>query len=128
MVGYYGRDEETAAALRNGWLHTGDLGYLDDDGFLFISGRSKNVIISGGLNIYPAEIEQALMRHDAVAEAAVIPVPICPGSAGPAAGCASGARTAARAHRGVRYRTVTLISTLCRSVTFSSGSTSIQVT
>jgi fatty-acyl-CoA synthase len=74
MVGYYGRAEETAAALRNGWLHTGDLGYLDEDGFLFISGRSKDVIISGGLNIYPVEIEQALMRHEAVAEAAVIPV------------------------------------------------------
>jgi fatty-acyl-CoA synthase len=74
MAGYYGRPEETAAALRNGWLHTGDLGYLDEDGFLFISGRSKDVIISGGLNIYPVEIEQALMRHEAVAEAAVIPV------------------------------------------------------
>ncbi|MBS1677870.1 MAG: AMP-binding protein [Actinobacteria bacterium] len=75
MIGYYGRGEETAAALRGGWLHTGDLGYLDEDGFLFISGRSKDVIISGGLNIYPVEIEGALMRHPAVAEAAVIPVP-----------------------------------------------------
>jgi len=75
MVGYYGRTEDTRDALRGGWLHTGDLGYLDEDGFLFISGRSKDVIISGGLNIYPVEIEQALMRHEAVAEVAVIPVP-----------------------------------------------------
>jgi fatty-acyl-CoA synthase len=75
MIGYYGKPAETAAALRGGWFHTGDLGHLDDEGFLFISGRSKDVIISGGLNIYPVEIEQALMRHAAVAEAAVIPVP-----------------------------------------------------
>ena len=75
MIGYHAKPEATAAALRGGWFHTGDLGHLDDEGFLYISGRSKDVIISGGLNIYPVEIEQALMRHEAVAEVAVIPVP-----------------------------------------------------
>jgi fatty-acyl-CoA synthase len=74
-LGYYGQPDATAAVLRGGWLHTGDLGYLDEDGFLFISGRSKDVIISGGLNIYPAEVEHLLARHDAVAEAAVIGEP-----------------------------------------------------
>lgn len=74
MVGYYGKSEETARVLRGGWFHTGDLGYIDEDGFLYISGRSKDVIISGGLNIYPAEIEDVLSRHEAVAEVAVIPV------------------------------------------------------
>jgi fatty-acyl-CoA synthase len=72
MVGYHGLPEATASVLKNGWLHTGDLGYLDEDGYLFISGRSKDLIISGGLNIYPAEVEQALLRHDAIAEVAVI--------------------------------------------------------
>ena len=71
-LGYYGMPDATAAVLRGGWLHTGDLGYLDADGFLFISGRSKDVVISGGLNIYPAEVEHLLNRHPAVAEAAVI--------------------------------------------------------
>lgn len=75
MLGYYGMPEETATVLRGGWLHTGDLGHLDEDGFLYISGRSKDMIISGGLNIYPAEIEHELVRHPAVAEAAVIGVP-----------------------------------------------------
>jgi fatty-acyl-CoA synthase len=75
MVGYHGLPEATATVLKNGWFHTGDLGYLDEDGYLFISGRSKDLIISGGLNIYPAEIENALIRHGAVAEVAVIGQP-----------------------------------------------------
>lgn len=75
MIGYYGQPEATLAVLGDGWLHTGDLGYLDDEGFLFIRGRSKDLIISGGMNIYPAEVEQAVMRHPAVAEAAVFGAP-----------------------------------------------------
>ena len=74
-LGYYGLPEATAAVLRRGWLHTGDLGYLDADGFLYISGRSKDVVITGGLNVYPAEVEHVLGRHDAVAEVAVIGEP-----------------------------------------------------
>ena len=74
---YLGDPEQTAAAfLRDdGWLWTGDLGYLDDDGFLVLVDRSKDVVISGGENIYPAEIENALYRHPAVAECAVFSIP-----------------------------------------------------
>jgi long-chain acyl-CoA synthetase len=60
--------------LRDGWLHTGDVGRLDDDGFLTLSDRSKDVIISGGTNIYPREVEEALLTHDAVHEVSVIGV------------------------------------------------------
>jgi acyl-CoA synthetase (AMP-forming)/AMP-acid ligase II len=72
MTGYYGREDATAAALAGGWLRTGDRGYVDDDGFLYIAGRSKDMIISGGLNVYPAEIERVIERHPAVAEVAVV--------------------------------------------------------
>ncbi|MCF8047007.1 MAG: AMP-binding protein, partial [Desulfarculaceae bacterium] len=65
----------TAAALRNGWLHTGDVGLLDENGYLFIMDRSKDMIISGGENIYPREVEEVLLRHPAVREVAVIGVP-----------------------------------------------------
>jgi fatty-acyl-CoA synthase len=74
-LGYYGKPDATAELLRGGWLHTGDLGHLDEDGYLYISGRSKDLIISGGLNIYPAEIEHVLSRHAAVGEVAVIGEP-----------------------------------------------------
>ena len=67
--------EETETAIRNGWFHTGDLGYLDDDGFLFIVDRKKELIIRGGYNVYPREVEEALYSHPAVAEAAVVGVP-----------------------------------------------------
>ena len=76
MMGYHSRPEETAEAItEDGWLRTGDLGKVDADGYLFITGRAKELIIFGGENIMPLEIENALCLHPAVAEAAVIGVP-----------------------------------------------------
>ncbi len=75
MKGYWNSPEETAAALQQGWLRTGDMATLDEEGFLFIKDRKKDLIISGGENIYPAEVESLLMEHPQVAEAGVIGVP-----------------------------------------------------
>ena len=75
MKGYWNDPETTADTIKNGWLHTGDVGYLDDNGYLFIMDRSKDMIISGGENIYPREIEEVLIRHPAVREVSVIGVP-----------------------------------------------------
>jgi acyl-CoA synthetase (AMP-forming)/AMP-acid ligase II len=76
MLGYLGDPEATAAAIdAEGWLHTGDVGALDDAGYLTITDRLKDMYISGGFNVYPAEVEQVLARLDGVAEAAVIGVP-----------------------------------------------------
>jgi len=75
MKGYYKNPEATAEALRNGWLHTGDLGYLDEDGYLYIVDRKKEMIIRGGENIYPKEIEEVLYRHPAILEAAIVGLP-----------------------------------------------------
>ena len=75
MTGYWNRPEETAAALEGGWLHTGDAGYFDEDGYLFVHDRIKDMIVTGGENVYPAEVENALFSHPAVADAAVIGVP-----------------------------------------------------
>ena len=75
MKGYLNRPGATAAAFTGGWLHTGDLGYVDEDGFLFIVSRKKELIIRGGYNVYPSEIENVLHAHPAVAEAAVVGVP-----------------------------------------------------
>jgi long-chain acyl-CoA synthetase len=72
MLGYYRMPEETARVLRGGWLHTGDLGRLDPDGYLYIVERKKDLIIRGGFNIYPREVEEVLYAHPAVAEAAVV--------------------------------------------------------
>lgn len=75
MQGYHQRPEETAATLSGGWLHTGDLGMMDEEGYVTITGRKKDLIISAGENIFPREIEEALVQHPAIREAAVIGVP-----------------------------------------------------
>ncbi|TMK17250.1 MAG: long-chain fatty acid--CoA ligase [Actinobacteria bacterium] len=75
MAGYHHMPEETAKTLRGGWLHTGDIGYLDEDGYLFVVDRVKDMIIRGGFNIYPHDVEEVLAQHLAVAESAVIGVP-----------------------------------------------------
>ncbi|NWF82128.1 MAG: long-chain fatty acid--CoA ligase [Chloroflexi bacterium] len=75
MQGYYKNPEATAASIRDGWLYTGDLGSCDAEGYFFIVGRKKEMIIRGGENIYPKEIEEVLYRHPAVAEAAVVGLP-----------------------------------------------------
>lgn len=73
--GYWGESEASQAILKGGWLHTGDIGYLDQEGYLFITDRKKDLIIKGGENISPREIEEALYLHPAVAEAAVVGIP-----------------------------------------------------
>jgi acyl-CoA synthetase (AMP-forming)/AMP-acid ligase II len=75
MKGYWGKPEATAETLRGGWLHTGDIGSLEEDGYLYITDRKKDMIISGGSNIYPREVEEVICRHPAVFEVAVIGVP-----------------------------------------------------
>lgn len=76
MKGYWNRPEATAAAIdAEGWFHSGDVGYFDEDGFLFICDRLKDMVISGGENVYPAEVEGALYKHDSIAEVAVIGLP-----------------------------------------------------
>jgi acyl-CoA synthetase (AMP-forming)/AMP-acid ligase II len=72
MAGYWQNPEATRRAMRSGWLHTGDVGSMDAQGFLTIRDRSKDMIISGGANIYPREIEEVLLRHPAVAECSVV--------------------------------------------------------
>jgi long-chain acyl-CoA synthetase len=75
MKGYFGREAATAEAMRGGWFHTGDMATVDDDGYYFIVDRKKDMIIRGGYNVYPREIEEVLYEHPAVREAAVIGVP-----------------------------------------------------
>jgi long-chain acyl-CoA synthetase len=75
MKGYWNKPEATAEAIKNGWFHSGDIGYVDDEGFLFIVDRKKEMIIRGGFNVYPREIEEVIYMHPKVAEAAVIGVP-----------------------------------------------------
>ena len=75
MLGYWNSPEETKAALRGGWLYTGDTGYMDDDGFLFLVDRKKDLIISSGFNVYPRQVEDAIYEHPAVEEVTVIGIP-----------------------------------------------------
>ena len=75
MPGYYKRPDLTDQAIINGWLHTGDVGYVDEDGFLFLVDRMKDLIISGGANVFPRDIEEIIVQHTAVREAAVFGVP-----------------------------------------------------
>jgi long-chain acyl-CoA synthetase len=72
---YYGDEEKTSAAFRGEYFTLGDVGYLDEDGYLFLTDRSSNLIISGGVNIYPAEVDAVLLEHESVADVAVIGVP-----------------------------------------------------
>ncbi|GAB3629145.1 AMP-dependent synthetase [Pandoraea terrae] len=73
--GYWNRPEATNEVLKGGWLHTGDVGYRDEDGYIFITDRVKDMIISGGSNIYPREVEEVLLQHEAIAEACAVGVP-----------------------------------------------------
>ena len=75
MQGYWNKPDLTAAAIREGWMRTGDAGYMDEDGFFYLVDRVKDMIVSGGENVYSAEVEQAVYQHDAVAECAVIGIP-----------------------------------------------------
>jgi fatty-acyl-CoA synthase len=75
MKGYWKRDEATAEAIKDGWFRTGDAGYFDDEGFLYIHDRVKDMIVSGGENVYPAEVENGLFGHPDIADVAVIGVP-----------------------------------------------------
>jgi acyl-CoA synthetase (AMP-forming)/AMP-acid ligase II len=75
MPGYYKRPDLTANAIRDGWLFSGDLGYVDEDGFLYLVDRQKDMIISGGVNVYPRDIEEIIVQHPAVQETAVFGIP-----------------------------------------------------
>jgi long-chain acyl-CoA synthetase len=75
MAGYWNKPEQTASALRGGWYHTGDVGLLDDEGYLFLVDRAKDMIVSGGENVYCTEVEDALYAHPMVLEATVFGIP-----------------------------------------------------
>jgi len=75
MKGYWNNEEETANTLRDGWLFTGDLGYMDEDGYFYVVDRSKDLIIAGGYNIYPREVEEVLYEHEGIQEAVVVGIP-----------------------------------------------------
>jgi long-chain acyl-CoA synthetase len=72
MLGYFKQEEETKKTLQNGWLHTGDLAKKDEDGYIFVVDRKKDMVIVGGLNVYPREVEEVIYQHSKVKEAAVI--------------------------------------------------------
>ncbi len=75
MLGYLNQPEATAEAMQAGWYHTGDIGMIDEDGYVFILDRKKDMIITAGLNVYPREVEEILLQHPAVIDAAVIGLP-----------------------------------------------------
>jgi long-chain acyl-CoA synthetase len=75
MKGYWNLPEETAKTIKDGWFYTGDLGYVDEDGYFYITGRKKDIIIRGGENVSPVEVEDILLQHPAVAEAGVVGIP-----------------------------------------------------
>ena len=75
MTGYYNNDEATSAAIQDGWLHTGDIAYRDGDGYMYIVDRLKDVIIPGGINVYPREIEDVLTRHPLIDQACIVGIP-----------------------------------------------------
>ena len=75
MLGYWNKPEVTAETIKDGWVYTGDAGYMDDEGFLFLMDRLKDMVVSGGENVYSAEVENALSQHPAVATSAVIGIP-----------------------------------------------------
>ena len=99
MKGYWNRPDATAEAMRGGWFHTGDMAKVDEDGYFFIVDRKKDLIIRGGYNVYPREIEEVLYEHPAVREAAVVGVPH------DELGEEVGAAVALKARRGGRRRT-----------------------
>ena len=75
MKGYYKNPEQTRLAIRDGWLHTGDIGLFDDEGYLHLTDRRRDLIISGGFNVYPSEVEQVIWGHPAVRDCAVVGSP-----------------------------------------------------
>jgi long-chain acyl-CoA synthetase len=75
MPGYHGRPDLTAQALVDGWLYSGDLGYVDEDGFLYLVDRKKDIVISGGVNVFPRDIEEVAIQHPDVLDVAVFGVP-----------------------------------------------------
>jgi long-chain acyl-CoA synthetase len=75
MMGYYNRPEETNAAIVNGWLHTGDIGYMDEDGYFYITDRKKDLIIVGGFNVFPREVDEILYQHPKVKEGITVGLP-----------------------------------------------------
>ena len=75
MTGYYRKPEETRQALRDGWLYSGDIGFLDDDGHLTVVDRLKDMVVAGGFNIYPQEIDEILFDHPKILEACAVGVP-----------------------------------------------------
>ena len=75
MKGYYNAPEDTAATLKDGWLYTGDLAKMDEEGYFYIVDRKKDIVLVGGYNVYPREVEEVLYMHESVAEVVVIGVP-----------------------------------------------------